>query len=194
VEVFAAQPKRRTVAPRVTNVLSLKEAILQAIQGKSLTKEEVHAAVSALGYTFKTSNPLNSIGTVLYGKKPRFKNDGGKFSLAWDEGFVGWQVASLAHARKCSRGGPTPFGARSELDCRVFQTIALKLSCRALGSSLGNLYQVPDEPFSWDRKSSPLNPLGWGEGFHPLSWSNAIASLVFLRNRSIHMHGRWWWE
>jgi hypothetical protein len=31
---------------------------------------------------FTASNPLNSIGTVLYGKKLKFKNTDGKFSLA----------------------------------------------------------------------------------------------------------------
>ncbi len=67
---------------RVQNDLSLKEAILQVIKGKALTKDEVHSAITAIGYKFNTGNPLNSIGTVLYGKKPKFKNDGGKFSLA----------------------------------------------------------------------------------------------------------------
>ena len=67
---------------RVSNELSLKEAILKVIQGKALTKDEVHTAILALGYQFNTDNPLNSIGTVLYGKKPKFKNIDGKFSLA----------------------------------------------------------------------------------------------------------------
>lgn len=66
---------------KVENSLSLKEAVLAVIKGKALTKEEVLAAIQKLGYQFRTSNPLNSIGTVLYGKQPRFKNVDGKFSL-----------------------------------------------------------------------------------------------------------------
>lgn len=71
-------PGRRA---KVENTLSLKEAVLAVIKGKALTKEEVLAAIQKLGYQFRTSNPLNSIGTVLYGKQPKFKNAGGKFSL-----------------------------------------------------------------------------------------------------------------
>ncbi len=72
-------PSRKTT--RVQNELSLKEAILRAIKGKSLSKDEVYDAILKLGYRFNTGNPLNSIGTVLYGKNPKFKNVDGKFSL-----------------------------------------------------------------------------------------------------------------
>lgn len=61
--------------------LSLREAVIQSIGQGSLTKEEILNAVKNLGYRFTTSNPLNSLGVILYGKNPKFKNDGGRFSL-----------------------------------------------------------------------------------------------------------------
>jgi hypothetical protein len=70
-----------TPSGRVRNELSLREAILKVIEGKALTKHEILDAVLALGYTFSTGDPLNSVGVVLYGKKPKFKNEHGKFSL-----------------------------------------------------------------------------------------------------------------
>lgn len=60
--------------------LSLKSAVLQATAGKALSKEEILEAVKRLGYRFSTQNPLNSLGVILYGKSPKFRNDGGRFS------------------------------------------------------------------------------------------------------------------
>lgn len=71
----------RTAGGRPRNELSLKDAVLKVIEGKSLTKHEILDAVLALGYTFSTDDPLNSLGVILYGKKPKFKNEHGKFSL-----------------------------------------------------------------------------------------------------------------
>jgi hypothetical protein len=71
----------RTPTGRVRNELSLKEAVLKVIEGKALTKHEVLDAVLSLGYQFSTDDPLNSLGVILYGKNPKFKNDNGKFSL-----------------------------------------------------------------------------------------------------------------
>jgi hypothetical protein len=71
----------RTPTGRVRNELSLKDAVLQVIESKSMTKHEILDAVLALGYQFSTDDPLNSLGVILYGKKPKFKNDHGKFSL-----------------------------------------------------------------------------------------------------------------
>ena len=39
-------------------------------------------AVKDVGYVFNTKNPLNSIGSVLYGKNTPVKSGGGKFYLA----------------------------------------------------------------------------------------------------------------
>lgn len=62
--------------------LTLKDAVLQVIAGKSLTKQEILTAVENLGYRFSTANPINSLGVILYGRDPKFKNDRGRFSLS----------------------------------------------------------------------------------------------------------------
>lgn len=59
--------------------LSLKEAILKATAKKALAKEEILQAVLDLGYVFSTNDPLNSIGVIIYGKNPKFTNEGGRF-------------------------------------------------------------------------------------------------------------------
>jgi hypothetical protein len=71
----------RTPTGRVRNEMSLKEAVLKVIEGKSLTKHEILDAVLRMGYQFTTDDPINSLGVILYGKNPKFKNEGGRFSL-----------------------------------------------------------------------------------------------------------------
>lgn len=71
----------RTAVGRIRNELSLKEAVLKVIAAKPLTKHEILDAVLRLGYQFSTNDPLNSLGVILYGKSPKFKNEGGRFSL-----------------------------------------------------------------------------------------------------------------
>jgi len=71
-----------TPTGRARNELSLKEAVLKVIESKPLTKHEILDAVLRLGYQFSTNDPLNSLGVILYGKKPKFKNENGKFSLS----------------------------------------------------------------------------------------------------------------
>src|SRR3954447_22541817 len=71
----------RTPTGRVRNELSLKEAVAKVIQGKALTKHEILDAVLRLGYQFSTDDPLNSLGVILYGRNPKFKNENGRFSI-----------------------------------------------------------------------------------------------------------------
>ena len=71
----------RTPTGRVRNELSLKEAVMKVIEGKALTKHEILDSVLRMGYQFSTDDPLNSLGVILYGKNPKFKNEGGKFSV-----------------------------------------------------------------------------------------------------------------
>ena len=73
----AAAPRKR-----VSNEMSLKEAIVKVASGKTMTKEEILQGITKLGYKFRTSNPLNSMNVVLYGKKPKFKVQDGKFTLS----------------------------------------------------------------------------------------------------------------
>jgi len=60
--------------------LSLRDAVLQATAKGPLTKEQILEAVKGFGYRFSTNNPLNSLGVILYGKNPKFKNNDGRFS------------------------------------------------------------------------------------------------------------------
>lgn len=71
----------RTPMGRVRNEMSLREAVSRVIAGKAMTKHEILDGVMKLGYQFSTDDPLNSLGVILYGKKPKFKNVHGKFSL-----------------------------------------------------------------------------------------------------------------
>src|SRR3954464_8706635 len=52
----------RTPIGRVRNEMSLKDAVLRVIEGKSLTKHEILDAVLSQGYQFSTDDPLNSLG------------------------------------------------------------------------------------------------------------------------------------
>ena len=60
--------------------ISLREAVLQATSSGPLTKEQILDRVKSLGYRFSTNNPLNSLGVILYGKNPKFRNEAGRFS------------------------------------------------------------------------------------------------------------------
>lgn len=71
----------RTPTGRIRNEMSLKEAVFKVIEGKALTKHEILDAILRLGYQFSTNDPLNSLGVILYGKNPKFKNANGRFSL-----------------------------------------------------------------------------------------------------------------
>jgi hypothetical protein len=71
----------RTPTGRVRNGMSLKEVVIKVLEGKALSKHEILDAVIATGYQFSTDDPLNSLGVILYGKNPRFKNEKKKFSL-----------------------------------------------------------------------------------------------------------------
>jgi len=71
----------RTPTGRVRNEKSLKDVVLEVIDGKALTKHDILDAVLRDGYQFSTDDPLNSLGVILYGKNPKFENNGGKFSL-----------------------------------------------------------------------------------------------------------------
>jgi hypothetical protein len=62
------------------NNMSLKDAVLRVTATRAMTKQEVYEAVQKLGYQFGGKDPLNSLGVVLYGKNPRFRNEAGRFS------------------------------------------------------------------------------------------------------------------
>lgn len=65
---------------RAAGGLSLRDAVLQ-VATTPLTKAEILQRVEGLGYRFSTKNPLNSLGVILYGRNPKFRNEGGRFSI-----------------------------------------------------------------------------------------------------------------
>lgn len=73
---------RATPVHRIPNPMSLREAVLKVTAKKALTKQEILDEVQKLGYRFGGGNPMNSLGVLLYGKKPKFKNIDGRFSVA----------------------------------------------------------------------------------------------------------------
>lgn len=81
--VVAADSKAvvRRGGARPKNAMSLKEAVLTVTKSKPLSRPDILKAVLALGYKFKTKDPLNSLGTLLYSDKA-FKNNGGIFGPA----------------------------------------------------------------------------------------------------------------
>ena len=68
-----------TPTGRVRNQKSLKELVIEILSKKALTKQEVLDAVLHAGYQFSTSDPMNSLGVILYGKNSPFKRVGKKF-------------------------------------------------------------------------------------------------------------------
>jgi hypothetical protein len=65
---------------RTSSGLSLRDAVLEVTASGPKTKDEILDGIKDLGYKFSTNNPKNSLGVILYGKNPRFKNEDGKFS------------------------------------------------------------------------------------------------------------------
>ena len=91
--------------------LSLRDAVLQATAKGPLTKEQILEAVKQLGYRFSTTNPLNSLGVILYGKNPKFKNDSGRFS-------------PLGSSQTSSSGGTRPGTKRRKMSAEARARIA----------------------------------------------------------------------
>jgi hypothetical protein len=74
-------PKPGSRRKRAKNEMSMKDAAVKALTGKSLSRHEVLKGILALGYKFTAKDPLNSVSSLLY-SDPSFKNQDGKFSLA----------------------------------------------------------------------------------------------------------------
>lgn len=77
----SAQPARRG-RRAAAGGQSLREHVIHVLQEGAKTKEELLDAVQKRGYKFSTSNPLNSLGVILYGKNPKLNRVDGRFSLA----------------------------------------------------------------------------------------------------------------
>jgi hypothetical protein len=72
-----ASPRGRR--PNAGNTMSLREAVVKALSAGPISRKDLVRAVEGVGYKFTTNKPLNSIGSVLYGKNSVVKSKGGKF-------------------------------------------------------------------------------------------------------------------
>src|ERR1051325_8673590 len=80
-EEKAVIPRGRGRGRKVQNSLSMREAVEKALENGPLTRSELVSAVQALGYKFKTKNPANSLGAIIYSKNSGIKRSGGKLYL-----------------------------------------------------------------------------------------------------------------
>lgn len=84
--VQTRSPRVATLKPRarkrVKNAISLKKAVLKVTANNPLTKPDIFAAIRKLGWTTTSKKPQKMLDVLLYGKNPKFKNQGGKFSPA----------------------------------------------------------------------------------------------------------------
>lgn len=64
--------------------MSMREAISKALAKQPLGIQDVVAGMKKIGYRFKSSNPVNSVGAFLYGpegKKTFVRGKDGLFSV-----------------------------------------------------------------------------------------------------------------
>ena len=93
---------------RAAGGLSLRDAVLR-VATTPLTKEEILQRVQSLGYRFSTKNPLNSLGVILYGRNPKFRNESGRFSVPGGKSSAGTgQVAIAIRGGKGKRRALSP--------------------------------------------------------------------------------------
>jgi hypothetical protein len=107
-EPTSGRPQGRRGRPAAGGV-SLKSLVLEVLSSGGKTKEEVLKAVQQRGYRFSTSNPLNSLGVILYGKNPKFARNAGRFSLTGSigksESLLGELSRGKSNRRKMSAAG-----------------------------------------------------------------------------------------
>lgn len=96
-------------AASVKNPTSLKSAVIQVTSATPLTRLEILEALDQMGYRFKSKNPLNSLGVLLYGNKAIFKKTGKKFSSS--EGASSASALKPARKRKVSAEGKARIAA-----------------------------------------------------------------------------------
>jgi hypothetical protein len=80
-EARPSPTRRRGRKPSGRNTMSMREAVLRALSKGPLARKDLVKAVEDVGYAFNTANPLNSIGSILYGKNTPVKSREGKFYL-----------------------------------------------------------------------------------------------------------------
>ncbi len=64
------------------NDKSLRETVVDILKNHGgMNKHDLLDIVLKTGYTFRTSDPLNSLGVIIYNPKNNIKNEKGVFSL-----------------------------------------------------------------------------------------------------------------
>ena len=81
---FSRGPRRPSSSDRRRggNAMSLCEAVTQVLKLGPMDRRQIVDALQQLGYTFRSKDPLNSLGVFLYTHKKLFQSkDRGVFSL-----------------------------------------------------------------------------------------------------------------
>ncbi|MCX6881703.1 MAG: hypothetical protein NTV12_04230 [Verrucomicrobia bacterium] len=78
---YQGSPRGRA-AGQGNNGISLKLAVMRLTNGRALTKSQILTELEVVGYKFRTSRPVNSLGVILYGRTPKFNREHGAFILA----------------------------------------------------------------------------------------------------------------
>jgi hypothetical protein len=66
---------------RRRSAISMREAVMRALAKGPVLRKDLVQAVEAVGYRFTSSNPLNSLGSVIYSKNSPIKSKDGKLYL-----------------------------------------------------------------------------------------------------------------
>lgn len=62
--------------------MSMREAVTRVLKKGPMDRRQILEMVQRLGYTFRSKDPLNSLGVMLYNNKKIFKSkERGLFSL-----------------------------------------------------------------------------------------------------------------
>ncbi len=162
-----AVSKKAAARTRAQNKLSLREAIRQATARKPLTKVEILEAIGKLGYKFSTSNPLNSLSSVLYGDKKEFRNvGGGRFSPIKEAGSS--SSSSTDGGEKKAESSAAALSAR--VRTRAQNKLSLKEAVRqAIASkplTKAEILEAVDKlgyKFSTNKPSNSLNSVLYGD-------------------------------
>ena len=160
--------RKAAARTRAQNKLSLREAIQQATARKPLTKVEILEAIGKLGYKFSTSNPLNSLSSVLYGDRKEFQNvGGGRFSPIKGAGSSSSSSADggakkAASSTTVAKKGAARTRAQNKLSLKeaVRQAIASKPLTKA------EILEAVDKlgyKFSTNKPSNSLNSVLYGD-------------------------------
>ena len=92
--------KQMPVLPRPANTMSMREALLRALLPGDLHRTALVPAMKKLGFVWASANPMNSLGSVIYGKNtPAQKTTDGKYTLI-NKAAAAAEIAAIEKAKK----------------------------------------------------------------------------------------------